>query len=103
MADALVILGRETGCEGWGEAEFDAWLSFVCRRIDDATGLDVDVDVAHPRDVQEDRIEVYPHDGDGEECYADQIRGVLSDLWIEFCSTPEAWSAAARGEGEVAP
>lgn len=101
MADALVILGKHTGLPGlgWGEDDFDAWLTFVCEHIDDATGLDVDVDTADPRDVQEDRIEVYPHDG--EECYGDRIRAALSDLWVQFCETPEAWSAAARGE--VAP
>lgn len=84
MADATLILGRDGMGELATEADYDAWVTFVCERIDDATGLDVNVEERGAQDVQDDTIRGYAGD-------EQPIRDALETLWNEFCGSPEHW------------
>ena len=55
MQNVTLVLGRD----GLGEStdrDFDAWVAYVSAHIDERAGFTVDVDVAWPRDVQDDRV-----------------------------------------------
>jgi hypothetical protein len=86
MSDATVILGRD-GMGEATEADFDAWVTFVCDKIDGATGLDVDVEVRHLGDVQSD------HFAPRGTPNAETVESAIVDLWEQFCADPTAWPA----------
>ena len=80
---ATVILGRDgMGAEAT-EADFYAWVAYVCEHIDEATGQNVDVEIRGVRDVQDDAVRgtLDPQ----------PIRDVLQSLWEAFCADPSAW------------
>lgn len=74
-----VTLGRD-GMGGSSEADFDAWVAYVCAGIDGATGLSVDVDARVTRDVQTDDISA---DNEEDE---QTVREALRTLWDEWCA-----------------
>ena len=77
-----IILGRD-GMGGMTvEEDFDRWVAFVCDRIDDACGYEVDVDVRRPRDVQSDRF--IP--GPGEDQDGEMLRRGLVKVWQMWVS-----------------
>jgi hypothetical protein len=80
MSNPKIILGRDGVGEAATEDDFMNWVGYVCDRIDDATGLSVDVEIAQRRDVQEDR---YEGDDDERESMRDAVRA-LWDSWCEI-------------------
>jgi hypothetical protein len=79
MSTPVLVLGRD-GMGGGDEADFDAWVAFVCKRIDARAGFEVDVDVRGSRDVQSDEIV----GGTDEE--REIIDEAQEALWEEWCS-----------------
>lgn len=79
------------------EADFDSFAALVADRIDDVTGLDVEVDqFAFTGSGQsEDRI-----DGATDE-QREAIREALDGLWQEWCSPSAATSAARLSAADV--
>lgn len=78
-----------------GEADFDAWTSYVAARIDERTGLDVTVDQTAWRNpgAFEDIIECQCDATDASCSCAADIREALRVLWDEFCADSSAWPA----------
>jgi hypothetical protein len=75
------------------EEDFDAWARYVAARIDDMTGLDVDVDqgpFTGERGVLFDDM-IDHGDEDHETCTQNEeiIQDALRDLWDSFCA--EGW------------
>ena len=75
--DATITLGRDGMGELATEDDFDAWCDYVCKRIDEVTGMSVVVDVRAKRDVQTDDIDC----DDRETIYR-----AIQSLWNEFCA-----------------
>jgi hypothetical protein len=80
--DVRVVLGRD-GMRGVDEEDFEAWVTYVCGRINDESGLDVTVEVRRlGDDVQSDHLDPAEY-------------AVLSDallsLWDSFCADDSAW------------
>ena len=65
------------------EEAFDAWVFYVIDRIDERTGLSVEVWERSPRDVQTDVVQA----SCGEDRMA--IREALEDLWMSYCEEGE--------------
>jgi hypothetical protein len=84
MSDATLILGRG-GMGEYTETDFEAWVSYVADRIDEATGLNVRVEARNKRDVQDNYICGFDSAQDQE------IRSALNSLWDDFCADPSAW------------
>lgn len=81
----LLILGRDGMGADATEADFDAWVSFVCDHIDDACGFEVDVDYRHRREVQSD---VIVRAGDDETIRV--IWEAKQALWDRWCAGERA-------------
>ena len=81
-----LILGRDGMGADADEADFDAWVAFVCARIDVMTGLDVTVEYRGARDVQDDCI--IADDADRQ-----TIHDAIQLLWDAFCADPTLWPA----------
>lgn len=77
-----IILGRDAMGEAAASADFMNWVGYVCDRIDDATGLCVDVEIANPREVQEDRYL-------GDELERETMRAAVGALWALWCEIAE--------------
>lgn len=92
MANATLILGRDGMGEVATEADFDAWVAYVCEHIDEATGLDVAVETRGKRDVQDDKI-LADGSGSGDSLTIDEALGTL---WEAFCASPELWPSSAH-------
>lgn len=73
-----------------GEADFDAWRTFVDEHIDEVCRFTVNVD-SHPfaDGPAEDTITGASDAGES------VIRDALETLWERFCATPEAWPKAS--------
>ena len=73
------------------QADFDAWLRYVCEHVDEACGVLVaEVDqfrmgTGHDRDVVE---------GGTEEERARVLEWLAHGGWDAFCADPAAWPAA---------
>jgi chorismate mutase len=80
MSAITLTLGRDGMGNDATEADFGAWVGYVCDHIDAACGLEVDVDEALPRDVQSTTIRGASLDE------ADTIRQAVSDLWEQWCA-----------------
>lgn len=85
MSAATLTLGRDGMGPEADEAHFDAWTTYVCEHIDEATGLDVAVEVRGARDVQTDHVS--PRGGVED----DTITAALVDLWEAFCADTSLW------------
>jgi hypothetical protein len=83
MSDATITLGRDGMGSQADEADFDAWVTYVCEHIDEATGLDVDVEVRRLGDVQNDAVT----GTDDRQLIHDAVRY----LWDVFCADASAW------------
>jgi hypothetical protein len=81
---ATLTLGRDGMGPEADEADFDAWTTYVCEHIDEATGLDVAVEIRGERDVQDDHIVA---DDDDRE----SIENALVTLWEAFCADTTLW------------
>ena len=88
MSDATITLGRDGMGEQADEADFDAWVSYVCAHIDEATGLDVDVEVRGARDVQDDAITGMDD--------RQPIHDAIQSLWDAFCADASAWPVRSQ-------
>lgn len=74
------------------EADFDAWTAFLAERIEDRTGLVVEVDqysFSGAGAWSEDSVK----GADPDEREA--VQRAVQDLWNEFCETPSAWPSEA--------
>lgn len=80
MTRAMLVLGRDGMGNDATEADYDAWVSYVCERIDDATGLMVDVETRGPRDVQTDVISGV---SDDERTIVEEAK---ASLWDDWCA-----------------
>jgi hypothetical protein len=87
VSAATIVLGRDGMGALADEADFDAWVAYVSDRIDDATGLDVTVEVRRARDVQDDAIT-----GTDDR---QPIHDTIQSLWDDFCSDDSAWPSRA--------
>lgn len=74
-----LTLGR-SGMGSDSEEEFDAWVAFVMDNIDEATGLDVAVQAADVKDIQNDVIV------SNDEGVKEVIKEAIQTLWDQFCS-----------------
>lgn len=74
---ATLVLGSDGMGENATDEDFDAWVQFVCDRIDERCGFEVDVDVCDGDDS------VYV--GDDEDA-ASVVRGAKAALWREWCA-----------------
>lgn len=88
MSRASVTLGRDgMGAEAT-EADYDAWVDYVCDHIDEKCGFEVEVERVHnPRDAQDNRIQADGY-GAGD---SQTVRDALADLWVDFCDNPTLW------------
>jgi hypothetical protein len=90
----VVILGRDgMGADSGDEQAFGAWVAFVCERIDEATGLTVEVETRALRDVQTDLYR-----GTDEERRT--LREAVEALWERWCGDG---APDAAGEATVEP
>lgn len=62
------------------EADYDAFVAFVCRHIDEAAGQEVDVDAARWGSPGNDRVTGVDRD------VAAKINEAAQDLWNRWCS-----------------
>ena len=83
MSDATITLGRDGMGPQADEADFDAWVTYVCEHIDEATGLDVDVEVRRLGDVQDDAVT-----GTDDR---QLIHAAVRYLWDVYCADDSAW------------
>lgn len=74
-----LVLGREGMGEQGTEDDFDRWVDFVCDRIDEACGFEVDVDTCRRGESQKDRIE-------GEDSEREIIERATERLWDRWCA-----------------
>lgn len=84
MISATLTLGRDGMGPEADEADFDAWTTYVCGHIDEATGLDVAVEIRGARDAQDDRIVADDED-------RQTIDDALQSLWEAFCADTTLW------------
>ena len=89
MSAVTIVLGRDGMGSEADEADFDAWVAYVERRIPELTSVDVTVEERGSRDVQEDAIRV------DDTIDASDVRSVLTRLWEDFCGDDSAWPARA--------
>jgi hypothetical protein len=80
VSTPLLTLGRNVMGANATEADFDSFVAFVCARIDDACGFEVDVAKRRPRDVQENAITC---DDDGQR---EAIQYAIEALWDAWCT-----------------
>jgi hypothetical protein len=80
VARVTVTLGRD-GMGDATEADFYAWVDYVCERIDAACGFVVDVETRSARDVQDDDIRA-----GGDDAIHETIRNALSDMYEQWCA-----------------
>lgn len=93
-ARVTVTLGRELGCDT-DEADFDAWVSYVCDRIDETSGCDVTVETRMPRDIQDDDVRAQDLARDDGYPAALAVTEALCALWDDFCADTGAWPKRA--------
>ena len=82
---ATLILGRDGMGSEADEADFEAWVDYVTKRIDERSGLDVTIEIRGARDVQDDKISA---DSDEDEHSLNNAKQVL---WGDFCADTSAW------------
>jgi hypothetical protein len=92
VVSAALVLGRDGMGPDADEADFDAWTTYVCERIDAATGLDVAVEIRGKRDVQDNG---YRADD------PDALRDAVNSLWDDFCADASAWPARTESSNET--
>ena len=90
-AVVTLTLGRSEALDG--EADFDAWVSYVTARIDAESGCDVTVEEHRTNNNQDDTISaaVAAARADGYPA-KDAVREALQGLWEAFCADTAAWS-----------
>jgi hypothetical protein len=79
MAKATLVLGRD-GMGDANEEDFEAWVAYVCARIDERAGFEVDVDEQPARGGQNDTIE------GGTDEQRETIAEVKRSLWDDWCA-----------------
>jgi len=97
--EVTLTMGRDGMGGDTSEEDFDAWTTYVCDRIDDASGCDVTVEIRGRRDVQEDCIR-----GGNEQMPGCQIgytgnaavHDAVQRLWEAFCADDSAWPKRDR-------
>jgi hypothetical protein len=75
-----LLLGRDGIGDGADEDNFQSWVAYVCARIDERCGFEVDVDTRGQRDVQSDDIR------GGTDEQREAIADAKRSLWDEWCS-----------------
>lgn len=80
MNKITLILGRDGMGDHATEADYRAWVDYVCSNIDVACGFTVDVDLRDPKDVQKDEIE---GGGDAQRSIIEEAKAYLWDKWCE--------------------
>jgi maltose-binding protein MalE len=85
-----LTLGRSEALDG--EADFDAWVSYVTARIDAESGCDVTVEEHRTNNNQDDTISaaVATTRADGYPA-KDAVREALLSIWEAFCADTAAW------------
>jgi hypothetical protein len=87
---AKIVIGRDESLAN--EEDFDAFVTYVCDRIDEECGFSVHVETHGPRDVQ--NTVVTASDDEAE----DTVKGALYRLWEAFCADDSAWPKGASIE-----
>jgi hypothetical protein len=94
VIQAHVELGRDGMGDDADEADFEAWMTYVADKIDDATGMCVTVSARRRGDVQTNAVSTQLDRDDEPEI--GRLERALESLWEAFCADLSAWPTRIR-------
>lgn len=80
MTQITLVLGRDGMGADATESDFEAWVAYVCDRMDSRVGFGVDIQERGPRDIQSDAIE------SGSEAQQSAVAEAKAALWHDWCA-----------------